>query len=51
MDPNIDSETGETIQSGRSPRFSLWVAFLAFSVIVLISAIQVVCLSFVIIYL
>ena len=43
MDPNIDMETGESTSSGRSPRFSLWTAFLVFATIVMISAIQVVC--------
>ena len=42
MDPNINSETGETITSGRSPRFTLWTAYLVFSIIVMTSAIQVV---------
>lgn len=41
MDPNINSETGETITSGRSPRFTLWTAYLVFSIIVMTSAIQV----------
>ena len=42
MDPTIDTETGESISSGRSPRFSLWTAFLVFATMVMISAIQVV---------
>lgn len=45
MDPNIDMETGESIGSGRSPRFSLWTAFLAFSTVVMLSAIQTVSLE------
>jgi hypothetical protein len=46
MDPHIDSETGEATSSGRSSRFSVWTAFLVFSVVVLISAFQVVRSSF-----
>jgi hypothetical protein len=42
MDPNINSETGEAINTSRNPRFNLWTAFLVFSIIVLISANQVV---------
>jgi hypothetical protein len=42
MDPHINSETGESVASGRSPRFNLWCAFLVFSVITLGSAVQVV---------
>jgi hypothetical protein len=41
MDPNISTETGESVQ-GRSPRFTLWVAFLVFSTITLGSSVQVV---------
>jgi hypothetical protein len=46
MDPHINSETGEVISSGRSSRFSLWTAFLVFSVVVLISSFQVVSFFF-----
>jgi len=38
---NIDRETGETIQQGRSPRFKLWAAFLVFSTITMGSAVGV----------
>lgn len=48
MDPNINPETGETMASGRSPRFSMWVALTVFSVIVLGASVEVVraCVSF-----
>ena len=42
MDPNINPETGETMASGRSPRFSMWVALTVFSVIVLGASVEVV---------
>jgi hypothetical protein len=42
MDPNINPETGETVASGRSPRFSMWVALTVFSVIVLGASVEVV---------
>lgn len=41
MDPNINTETGETT-STRSARFPQWAAFLVFSTITLGSAVQVV---------
>jgi hypothetical protein len=39
---NIDQETGEVISKGRSPRFTLWVAFFAFATITMGSAVSVV---------
>ena len=39
---NIDQNTGEVVNQGRSPRFTLWVAFLAFSTITMGSAVGVV---------
>ena len=39
---NVNQETGELINSGRSPRFSLWVAFLVFATITMGSAVGVV---------
>jgi hypothetical protein len=41
-DPNINPETGESTQTGRSPRFTQWVAFLVFSTVTLISSVEVV---------
>jgi hypothetical protein len=41
MNPESNPETGETL-SGRSPRFSLWAAFLVFSTITMGSSVQVV---------
>lgn len=38
---NIDQNTGEVVNQGRSPRFTLWVAFLAFSTITMGSAVGV----------
>ncbi|KAG7362220.1 hypothetical protein IV203_025886 [Nitzschia inconspicua] len=38
---NIDQETGEVINNGRSPRFTLWVAFFAFATITMGSAVSV----------
>jgi len=40
-DPNINAETGETLNT-RSSRFTQWVAFLVFSCITMGSAVQVV---------
>lgn len=40
-DPNINQETGETMM-GRSPRFTMWVAFLVFATITMGSAVEVV---------
>lgn len=37
----VDPSTGETISNGRSPRFKLWLAFFAFSTIVMGSAVGV----------
>lgn len=42
MAGEINYDTGETVGSGRSPRFNLWTAFFLCSVVVLISSIQVV---------
>lgn len=39
---NINAETGELINSSRSPRFTLWVAFLVFATITMGSAVGVV---------
>lgn len=39
---NINQETGEVVNSGRSPRFTLWVAFLVFATVTMGSAISVV---------
>ena len=41
-DLNIDSETGESVIQGRSPRFSLWVAFWVFSTVTLGSSVEIV---------
>jgi hypothetical protein len=38
----IDQETGESTGVGRSPRFTLWVAFLTFATITMAAAIEVV---------
>ena len=38
---NINQETGEALKTGRSPRFTLWVAFFAFATIVMGSAVSV----------
>mmetsp|Transcript_6786 Transcript_6786/g.10645 ORF Transcript_6786/g.10645 Transcript_6786/m.10645 type:complete len:314 (+) Transcript_6786:81-1022(+) len=38
---NIDQETGEVIGKGRSPRFTLWLAFFAFATITMGSAVSV----------
>jgi len=38
---NINQETGEVVNSGRSPRFTLWVAFLVFATVTMGSAISV----------
>lgn len=39
---NIDQNTGEVVNQGRSPRFTLWVSFLVFSTITMGSAVGVV---------
>jgi len=36
---NIDQNTGEVVNQGRSPRFTLWVSFFAFSTITMGSAV------------
>lgn len=41
---NIHAETGETTNQGRSPRFSLWVAFWVFSTVTLGSSVEIVSL-------
>jgi hypothetical protein len=41
-DLNINSATGESVSQGRSPRFSLWIAFLVFSTITLGSSVEIV---------
>lgn len=38
---NIDPNTGRTVASGRSPRFTLWLTFFSFATIVMISATSV----------
>jgi hypothetical protein len=38
----IDQETGESTVQGRSPRFTLWVAFLTFATITMAAAVEVV---------
>jgi hypothetical protein len=38
----IDQETGESTGLGRSPRFTLWVAFLTFATITMGAAVEVV---------
>jgi hypothetical protein len=38
---NINQETGELIGKGRSPRFTLWLAFFAFATITMGSAVSV----------
>jgi len=40
-DPQINPDTGENMQ-GRSPRFTLWIAFLVFATIVLGSSVELV---------
>ena len=39
---NVNPETGEVVGQGRSPRFTLWVAFLVFATITMGSAVEVV---------
>jgi hypothetical protein len=39
---NINQETGEANAAGRSPRFTLWIAFLVFATVTMGSAIGVV---------
>jgi len=39
---NINQETGEIMDQGRSPRFKLWISFLVFSTVTLVSAVGVV---------
>jgi hypothetical protein len=39
---NINHETGEMEAVGRSPRFTLWVAFLFFATVTMISSVEVV---------
>lgn len=42
-DINVDNETGgEMTSNGRSPRFSLWIAFLVFSTITLGASVEIV---------
>jgi hypothetical protein len=43
---NINPETGEATNTGRSPRFTLWVAFLVFSTITMISSVEEVSVIF-----
>jgi hypothetical protein len=39
---DINTATGESLSQGRSPRFSLWIAFLVFSTITLGSSVEIV---------